>query len=153
MTDPIAVREKLRAIMQKHWPAPTRQEDLSDYLACEDAILAAFPILAAPAQSATEEAREICRSTGHYKIHGASSLGTWEVFDEGHIASIAAAITAAEARVREECAKIADKAAADAANDAGIARSEGNIGAEERRLCEREKAEAIAAAIRAGGGR
>lgn len=72
---------------------------------------------------------------------------------EGRVNQVASAISAAEARVREECAKIADKAAADAANDAGIARSEGNIGAEERRLCEREKAEAIAAAIRAGGGR
>ena len=65
----------------------------------------------APGKDALEMAREVLRTIGHYKLHGASGIGTWEVFDEDHVDKVATAITAAGAaaveKERDVCAKVA----------------------------------------------
>ena len=65
----------------------------------------------APGKDALEMAREVLRTIGHYKLHGASGIGTWEVFDEDHVDKVATAITAAVAaaveKERDVCAKVA----------------------------------------------
>ena len=152
MTDPIAVQEKLRAIMQKHWPAPTRQEDLSDYLACEDAILAAFPELTAPDKDMAEGAQEVIgkwMALTPVALNCAQDVAAFATAcvakaTERHRAEVAAAILAAEARVREEIAEHLEQEAPTADRDDIL--SDWHLGY-------REGFKAAIRAIRAGGER
>lgn len=104
-----------------------------------------------PAQGAMEEARAalgIDRPRREYRGRGNEAhareanmqIGAARAALEGRVGHVASAITAAEARVREECAKIADKLIRETLPDT-IARAES------------DGARHIAAAIRAGGGR
>lgn len=109
-----------------------RALDLWEAEMLSDAILAAFPAIAVARALATK-----------HDISPASSL-TAEITD---------AITAAEARVREECAKIADEHRQELFEDGLSADVHGMTPTEIFVAgCEQER-ECIAAAIRAGGGR
>ena len=125
MTD---VRERLaRFLAAKAIAASDNGGRLPDNLWAQklplaDAILAAFPQIASPTQDAVEAAREIVAVSeficgpcgaplpnpdcGHAKngVVGCCVPSP----DQPLVDRIAAAITAAEARVREECAKIAE---------------------------------------------
>ena len=118
MTDTIAAaREKLTKMLRR-WPG-IAWSDVPDRV---EEILAAFPVLAAPAQDAQETARGIvatsefiCGPCGAPLpnpdcVHAKNGVVGCCVPspDQPLVDRIAAAITAAEARTREECAKIAE---------------------------------------------
>lgn len=135
-TDPTAAaREKLVPILKEY-----RLNYYKSDLEFADAILSAGFVLTAPTQDAVALARKIVNDY-------------WFSSDKPDLASmIAATITAAEARVREECAKIADDFVARAKKSREHYRGSED-GSEESCLRDQLAGMEIAIAIRAGGGR